>query len=114
PSPVKLILFTPGCATRAAPTSGPPGTTLTTPGGKPAASISLASSSVVTGVCSAGLSTTVQPAASAGASFHTAAISGTFQGVIAPTTPTGRRVVKACTPASTGMVRPDRVSASAA
>ncbi len=47
------------------------------------------------GVSAAGFSTTVQPAARAGPSFHAAAISGTFHGVIRPTTPTGRRDVKA-------------------
>ncbi len=44
------------------------------------------------GVCSAGFSTIVQPAVSAGAIFHTAIISGKFQGMIWPTTPTGSRV----------------------
>ncbi len=42
-----------------------------------------------TGVCSAGLITTQLPAASAGASFHTAISSGKFQGMIWPTTPSG-------------------------
>lgn len=37
----------------------------------------------------------MQPAASAGPSFQAAAISGTFQGVIVATTPTGTRLVKA-------------------
>ncbi len=41
------------------------------------------------GVCSAGFSTTQLPAASAGASFHTAISSGKFQGMIWPTTPSG-------------------------
>jgi hypothetical protein len=45
------------------------------------------SSSAVMGVSSAGFSTTVQPAASAGASFSTAMIRGEFQGTMAPTTP---------------------------
>ena len=49
--------------------------TLSTPAGKNSAAIS-ASISVVTGVVSEGLSTTVLPAASAGASFQTAIISG--------------------------------------
>ena len=44
---------------------------------------------IETGVCSAGLSTTQLPAASAGASFHTAISSGKFQGMICPTTPSG-------------------------
>ena len=37
-----------------------------------------------------GLTTTVQPAASAGAIFQVASISGEFHGVIAATTPTAR------------------------
>ena len=41
------------------------------------------------GVCSAGLSTTQLPAASAGASFQQAISSGKFQGMIWPTTPSG-------------------------
>jgi len=55
----------------ARPVIGPnPGTTLTTPGGKPAAAISSANFSAVNGVCSAGLRTTVLPAARHGPSFH--------------------------------------------
>ncbi|SHY20634.1 Uncharacterised protein [Mycobacteroides abscessus subsp. abscessus] len=41
------------------------------------------------GVCSAGLSTTVFPAARAGASFQLAISSGKFHGMICPTTPSG-------------------------
>ena len=41
------------------------------------------------GVCSAGLSTTQLPAASAGASFQTAIRIGKFHGMIWPTTPSG-------------------------
>jgi hypothetical protein len=37
----------------------------------------------------AGLTTTAQPAASAGASFQTTSATGKFHGVIAATTPTG-------------------------
>ena len=44
-------------------------------------------------VFDAGLMTTVFPQASAGAIFQTASISGKFQGVMAPTTPTGSRSV---------------------
>ncbi len=43
------------------------------------------------GVCSAGLRTTVQPVANAGPSFHAAISSGKFQGITWPTTPTGSR-----------------------
>ena len=41
------------------------------------------------GVCSAGLSTTAFPAASAGASFQIAIRIGKFHGMIWPTTPSG-------------------------
>jgi hypothetical protein len=72
-----------------------PVTTLTTPGGKPASSNSSANSSVDADVNSDGFNTTVQPAASAGASFHAASSSGEFHGVIAATTPTGSLRVNA-------------------
>ena len=42
---------------------------------------------VVSGVCSAGFSTTVQPTASAGAIFATPITNGKFHGTICPTTP---------------------------
>jgi hypothetical protein len=75
--PVNATLSTPGCATRYAPVVGPsPGTTLTTPGGIPTSPASSASRSAVSGVAGSGLRTTVQPAASAGESFHVAIISG--------------------------------------
>ena len=91
--PVKAILSTPGWSTSAAPVSPSPVTTLTTPGGMPASSASSPSRSAVSGVCSAGLSTTVHPAASAGATFQAAISSGKFQGMICPHTPTGSRSV---------------------
>ena len=43
----------------------------------------------MSGVVSAGFSTTVLPVASAGASFHAAISSGKFHGMIWPATPTG-------------------------
>ncbi len=43
----------------------------------------------MSGVCSAGFSTIVQPAARAGATFQEAISSGKFQGMICPATPTG-------------------------
>src|ERR1700722_12610286 len=75
--PVNAILSTPGCATSAAPAVSPgPLTIFTTPGGKPTSANQFASSSAVSGVCSAGFRMQVQPAASAGASFHAAMSSG--------------------------------------
>jgi len=56
--------------------------TLTTPAGTPASSRMPVNSRVVSGVSSAGLTTTVQPAARAGAIFRVAMASGKFQGVI--------------------------------
>jgi hypothetical protein len=64
-----------GWATRARPVSRSPQITLSTPGGRNSAAIS-ASSRLDSGVVSDGLSTTVLPAASAGATFQTAIISG--------------------------------------
>ena len=55
--PVNATLSTPGCRTRYAPVVGPsPGTTLTTPAGKPTSAASSASRSAVAGVCASGLS----------------------------------------------------------
>jgi len=66
-----------------------PTTTLNTPGGKPARSASSASASAHSGVASAGLATTVQPAASAGDTFRVIIAIGKFQGVIDALTPIG-------------------------
>ena len=75
--PVNATLSTPGCLTRYAPVVGPsPGTMLITPGGNPTSAASSARRSALSGVCGSGLSTTVQPAASAGASFHVVISSG--------------------------------------
>ncbi len=91
--PVNASLSTPGWSTSAAPVAPSPVTTLTTPDGKPASSASSPSRSAVSGVCSAGLRTVVQPAASAGPSFQAAISSGKFHGMIWPQTPTGSRRV---------------------
>src|SRR5215470_15234123 len=75
--PVKAVLFTSGCLTSGDPQVSPkPVITLTTPLGGPTSSNHFANSRAVSGVCSAGLSTQVQPAASAGASFHAPISSG--------------------------------------
>ena len=69
--PVKATLSTPGCLTRASPAVSPkPGTMLMTPAGNPASMASSPIRRAESGVCSAGLSTTVQPAASAGPHFQ--------------------------------------------
>ncbi len=61
---------------------------LSTPGGSRSA-ISSVSTRMLTGVDSAGLSTTQLPAPSAGASFQAAIRIGKFHGMIWPTTPSG-------------------------
>src|SRR5215475_11164580 len=85
--PVNATLLTPGCATTAAPVWPAPVNTLTTPGGNSACWHTSASSNAVSGVVSAGFSTQVFPAASAGASFHDAIRSGKFHGITWPATP---------------------------
>lgn len=62
---------------------------LNTPLGTPAFSARAASASADSGVSLADLSTTVQPAASAGETFRVIIEFGKFHGVIAPQTPIG-------------------------
>ena len=88
--PVNEIMSTLGCRASASPTTGPvPHTRLKTPRGSPDACTTSASMKAESGATSLGFSTTVQPAASAGAILATTWCSGKFHGVIAPTTPTG-------------------------
>ena len=91
--PVNATLSSPGWPASASPVDPAPVTTLTTPGGNPASATSSASSSAVSGVVSAGFSTTVFPQARAGAIFQAAISNGKFQGMICPTTPSGRAVI---------------------
>ena len=86
---MNAILSTPGCSTSARPVSPAPVTMLTTPGGSSACWQMSAKASAVSGVVSAGFSTTVLPQASAGAIFHASISSGKFHGMICPATPTG-------------------------
>src|SRR5262245_832935 len=91
--PVKVSLRTIGESQSALPTAidwvSSAGRMFNTPGGKPARWESSASASADRGVCSAGLITTVQPAASAGATLRVIMAFGKFQGVIAAQTPIG-------------------------
>ena len=77
-----------------------PGTTVKTPAGKPAARPSSARRSAVSGVISAGFSTTVLPAASAGANPQPAIGIGKFHGTMIPTTPIGSWNVTSMPPAT--------------
>src|SRR6476660_7215307 len=110
-SPTKPIALIAGCSVRALPASSPrPCTVLSTPSGTPASLTSLARMAAVTGDHSAGLCTTVQPAASAGAIFQVESMNGVFHGVITPTGPIGTRVdTFQCS--SLGILRPSRASA---
>ena len=115
--PVKPSLRTIGFDVISPPISGAsaasPVTTEKTPGGTPASSASAAIASAVSGVCSAGLSTIVQPTASAGADLRVGIAAGKFHGVIPAVTPiasrstTIRRSGSGC-----GMTRPSRRFAS--
>ncbi len=80
--PVKAILSMSLCSTISAPVAPSPVTMLTTPGGSPASMHTSAKASAVSGVNSAGFSTTVFPAASAGAIFQASIRSGKFHGMI--------------------------------
>ena len=88
--PVNATLSTSGCSTSARPVSPAPVTMLTTPGGRSACWQISANSSAVSGVVSAGFSTTVLPHASAGAIFQASMSSGKFHGMTWPATPSGR------------------------
>src|SRR2546422_5600031 len=67
---------------------------------------SSANLSAVSGVCDAGFSTIVLPAARAGASFHDERRKGKFHGTMAPTTPTGWRSVNVKAPGRMASVSP--------
>ena len=56
-------------------------------------------------VCSAGLTTTELPIASAGATFQANIWVGKFHGITAPTTPIGSRVIRATTSMPVGATR---------
>ena len=68
--------------------------TFSTPPGRPASSRIFASASIESGVCWAGLTTIVQPAAIAGAILRVPIAVGKFQGVTNTHGPTGWRIVR--------------------
>ncbi len=88
--PVNATLSTSPCSTSACPVPPAPVTMLTTPGGRSACWQISAKASAVSGVVSAGLSTTVLPQASAGAIFQASISSGKFHGMTWAATPSGR------------------------
>ena len=88
--PVNDNLRTSGFDVSSPPMSGAdPVMTLSTPFGTPARCASSARASAENGVCDAGFSTTVQPAAMAGPALRVIIASGKFQGVMQATTPIG-------------------------
>ena len=70
-----------------------PGTTLSTPSGRPAAVASSAMRKALSDVCLAGLTTRLLPAARAGPIFQASICAGKFHGRIMPTTPMGSRTI---------------------
>ena len=120
PEPVKVISLTRSSSTSTSPiAAAEPETTLIQPGGRPASSSSCARKSADSGVVEAGLSTTAQPAASAGAILCATRFSGKLNGEIAPTIPIGKRIVNASFPApaaeaSIGTISPASFRASTA
>ena len=111
--PVKQTFRTSGLVTNRSPTTDPlPGITVKTPSGIPASSASSARRIAVSGVSSAGFSTTVLPAARAGAKPQPAIGIGKFHGTITETTPSGSWKVRS-TPPGTGICRPKSRSGAA-
>jgi len=88
-----------------------PVTTFSTCSGNPASRKNSAVLSALSGVCFAGFSTTLLPAAIAGPSLWATRLNGKLNGVIAPMIPSGSRIVKPMRPlpasaASMGIVSP--------
>ena len=81
--------FTASCVASMVPTSAPPVTMFTTPGGMPASSRTLTKFTADSGVSDDGLNTTVLPQTSAGMIFHEGIAIGKFHGVITAQTPIG-------------------------
>ncbi|MNS74167.1 hypothetical protein D3C72_1076340 [compost metagenome] len=91
--PVNITPRTAGLATSWAPTVSPrPGSSCTAPAGTPAARKMATACAAINGVCSAGLATTVLPAASAAATWPVKMASGKFHGLMHSTVPSGRCV----------------------
>src|SRR5918994_1051844 len=89
--PVNDTTETSLCVDSNVPTSAPPVTRLTTPGGTPASSSTLTKFTADSGVSVAGLNTTVLPHTSAGTIFHDGMAIGKFHGVMTEHTPIGWR-----------------------
>ena len=88
--PVKATPATPAWPVSSAPTLPSPGTRCSALAGTPAACSSFTASEAMSGVCSAGLATTVLPAASAPAIWPVKIASGKFHGLMQTKTPRPR------------------------
>ena len=88
--PVNMTPRTRSSAMRAAPTVSPrPGSSCTAPAGTPASSRMRTACAAMRGVCSAGLASTVLPAARAAHTWPLKMASGKFQGLMQTTGPSG-------------------------
>ncbi len=98
------------------PPRAPPAPVITcsTPPGIPAFSASSASARAVKGVAEAGLTTAVQPAASAGPTLRVIMAAGKFHGVMAAMGPTGSLMARMLAPEGLGITAPFSRSASPA
>ena len=96
--PVKVSPSSPGWSTKALPMEPGPISRFSTPAGSPAVSSACASRSASNGTVLAGFHTTVLPYASAGAIFQAGMAIGKLNGVTTPTTPSGLRVTRICSP----------------
>ena len=93
PTSVEPVKQTPAyarSATSAAPTLPSPGTSASAPAGMPASCRMRTASAAISGVCSAGLATTLLPAASAALTCPRKIASGKFHGLMQTNTPRPR------------------------
>ena len=89
--PVNITPRTRSSPTRRAPTVSPrPGSSCTAPAGTPASSRIRTACAAISGVCSAGLASTVLPAASAAQTWPVKIARGKFHGLMHTTGPSGR------------------------
>ena len=106
--PVNAIVCTPGCGTSAAPASPSPGSSEIADAGTPPARSAWTSIRAQPGDCSAGLSTTALPVASAAAVIPHGIATGKFQGAITATTPRGPYVISFRSPGTCNKCGPAR------
>ena len=104
--PVNAIACTRGSRTSAAPTWPSPGSNDNTERGTPPARSACSSRCAKPGDCSAGLSTTALPTASAAAVIPQAIASGKFHGEITATTPRGAYASSLRSPGTCNSSRP--------